>query len=148
MGIIYPIGWNRVTWSVEICGIENRPPVPPFRWSCFIFLVSDSKALKYWDYLALVSDRKAIRNWYSLKLTFFVLHYLCYLFEINILGLWHYGLWSFQAGSTKLGRFLPKNQRKLLNFENWVNGKIGHHFRKLTLKVKLWLFLTARYVDS
>ena len=25
------------------------------------------------------------------------------------------------------------NQRKLLNFENWVNGevsKIGHHFRK------------------
>ena len=39
-------------------------------------------------------------------------------------------------GSTKLERFLPKNQhtqRKLLNFENWVNGevsKIGHHFRK------------------
>ena len=36
----------------------------------------------------------------------------------------------------KLERFLPKNQntqRKLLNFENWVNGevsKIGHHFRK------------------
>ena len=39
-------------------------------------------------------------------------------------------------GGTKLERFLPKNQhiqRKLLNFENWVNGevsKIGHHFRK------------------
>ena len=36
-------------------------------------------------------------------------------------------------GVTKLERFLPKNQqtqRKLLNFENWVNGevsKIGHH---------------------
>jgi hypothetical protein len=47
-----------------------------------------------------------------------------------------YGLWSFQAGGTKLDRFLPKNQqtqRKLLNLENWVNGemsKIGHHFRK------------------
>ena len=43
---------------------------------------------------------------------------------------------SFQAGGRKLERFLPKNQhtqRKLLNFENWVNGevlKIGHHFSK------------------
>ena len=24
--------------------------------------------------------------------------------------LWQYGLWSFQAGGTKLERFLPKNQ--------------------------------------
>ena len=46
------------------------------------------------------------------------------------------GLSSFQVGYTKLKRFLPKNQhtqRKFLNFENWVNGKvskIGHHFRK------------------
>ena len=37
---------------------------------------------------------------------------------------------------TKLERFLPKNQhtqRKILNFENWLNGevlKIGHHFSK------------------
>ena len=51
------------------------------------------------------------------------------------LGLWQYELWGFQAGGIKLERFLPKNQytqRKLLNFENWVNGevsKIGHHFR-------------------
>ena len=50
--------------------------------------------------------------------------------------LWQYGLWGFQSGGTKLDRFLPKNphtQRKLSNFENWVNGevsKIGHHFRK------------------
>ena len=49
---------------------------------------------------------------------------------------WQYGLWSFQKGGTKLERFLHKNQhtqRKLLNFENWVNGevsKIGHHFSK------------------
>ena len=49
---------------------------------------------------------------------------------------WQYGLWSFQTGGTKLERFLPKNQhtqRKLLNFENWVNvevSKIGHHFSK------------------
>ena len=48
--------------------------------------------------------------------------------------LWQYGLWSFQAGGTKLERFLHKNQhtqRKLLNFEFWINGelsKIGHHF--------------------
>ena len=50
--------------------------------------------------------------------------------------LWQYELWIFQAGGTKLERFLPKDQhtqRKLLNFENWVNGevsKIRHHFRK------------------
>ena len=37
-------------------------------------------------------------------------------------------------GGTKLERFLHKNQhtqRKLLNFEFWINGelsKIGHHF--------------------
>ena len=55
--------------------------------------------------------------------------------------LWQYGLWSFQTGGTKLERFLPKNkhtQRKLLNFENWVNGevsKIGHHFSNSDLKI-------------
>ena len=41
--------------------------------------------------------------------------------------LWQYGLWSFQTGVTRLDSFLPKNQhtqRKLLNFENWVNGKV------------------------
>ena len=43
------------------------------------------------------------------------------LLEHSIGQLWHYGLWSFQTGGTKLERFLPKNQdtqRKLLNFEN------------------------------
>ena len=51
-------------------------------------------------------------------------------------AVWQYGLWSFQTGGTKLERFLPKNQhaqRKLSNFENWVNGevsKIEHHFSK------------------
>jgi len=49
--------------------------------------------------------------------------------RFDILGtLWQYGLWSFQTGGTKLERFLPKNQhtqRKLLNFENWVNGEVS-----------------------
>ena len=50
-----------------------------------------------------------------------------------ILRLWQYGLWSFQAGGTKLERFLHKNQHtqmKLLNSEFWINGelsKIGHY---------------------
>ena len=43
--------------------------------------------------------------------------------------LWQYGLWSFQAGGTKLEIFLPKNQhaqRKLLIFENLVKcQKLG-----------------------
>ena len=43
---------------------------------------------------------------------------------------------EFSNGGTKLERFMSKNehtQRKLLNFENWVNGevsKIGYHFSK------------------
>ena len=43
----------------------------------------------------------------------------------SLYWLWQYGLWSFQAGYTKLERFLPKNQhpqRKLLNFEYWISG--------------------------
>ena len=35
---------------------------------------------------------------------------------------------EFQAGDTKSNIFLPKNQytqRKLLNFENWVNGEVS-----------------------
>ena len=57
--------------------------------------------------------------------------------------IWQYGLWSFQAGGTKLERFLHKNQhtqRKLLNFENWVHGKvskIGHHFRKQSFSQRI-----------
>ena len=47
----------------------------------------------------------------------------------NMAVIWQYGLWSFQAGGTKLERFLPKNQhnqRKLLNFENWVTGEVSN----------------------
>ena len=35
---------------------------------------------------------------------------------------------EFSNGGTKLEIFLPKNQhtqRKLLNFENWVNGEVS-----------------------
>ena len=51
----------------------------------------------------------------------------------------HYGNTGcgvFKRGGTKLERFWPKNQhtqRKLLNFENWINGevsKIEHYFSK------------------
>ena len=50
-------------------------------------------------------------------------------------------MWSFQTGGTKLERFLPKNQhtqRKLFNFENWVNGEVSKSVKKcqnLTFKV-------------
>ena len=53
---------------------------------------------------------------------------------IHIRTLRQYELWCFQAGGTKLERFLHKNQhtqRKSLKFEFWLNGelsKIGHHF--------------------
>ena len=51
---------------------------------------------------------------------------------------------SFQAGGTKLERFLPKSQnaqRKSWNFENWCSGelsKIRHHLiHKVTQKLML-----------
>ena len=64
-----------------------------------------------------------------------------------ILGsiLWQYGLWSFQAGGTKLEIFLHENQhtqRKLLNFECWINGelsKIEHHFSNTKIKKKYFI---------
>ena len=46
-------------------------------------------------------------------------------FHSEVSKLWQYWLWSFQAGCTKLERFLHKNQRtqrKLLNFESCVVG--------------------------
>ena len=89
------------------------------------------------------------------------LEYLCWrckIFPVSsdlkpplVLRLWQYGLWSFQAGGTKLERFLPKNQhtqRKLLNFENWVNGEVSKSVQKcqnLTFKVN---FLCQKLSES
>jgi hypothetical protein len=58
--------------------------------------------------------------------------------------LWQYGLSSFQAGYTNLKRFVPKNQhtqRKLLNFENWVNGEVSK-------SDKIWLSKSIFYVKN
>ena len=44
------------------------------------------------------------------------------------LGYGNMGCRVFKWGGTKLERFLSKNQhtqRKLLNFENWYNGKVS-----------------------
>ena len=57
---------------------------------------------------------------------------------------WQYGLWSFQAGDTKLERFLPKNQhtqRKSLNFENWFNGEVPN-------SAKIWLSKSIFYIKN
>ena len=62
----------------------------------------------------------------------------------TVSSLWQYGLWSFQTGRTKLERFLPKNQhtqRKLLNFETWVNGEVSK-------SAKIWLSKSIFYVKN
>ena len=62
----------------------------------------------------------------------------------QICKLWQYGLWSFQTGVTKLERFLAKNQhtqRKLLNFEFWINGE-------LSKSAKIWLSKSIFYVKN
>ena len=54
-------------------------------------------------------------------------------------------------GGTKLEIFLPKNphtQRKLLNFENWINGEVSKSAKKcknLTFKVN---FLCQKLSES
>ena len=63
-----------------------------------------------------------------------MINFSLFLVCVQLWAVWQYGLWSFQTGDTKLEGYLPKNQhtqRKLLNFEFWINGelsKIGHHF--------------------
>ena len=50
-------------------------------------------------------------------------------------------------GGTKLERFLPKNQptqRKLLNFENWVNGDLSK-VPKFDLLLNLFFFFIEEY---
>ena len=49
-------------------------------------------------------------------------------FRLIAIWLLQYGLWGFQMGDTILERFMPKNQhtqRKFLNFEFWINGKLS-----------------------
>ena len=58
--------------------------------------------------------------------------------------IWQYGLWSFQTGDAKLEIFLPMNQhtqRKLLNFEFWINGE-------LSKSDKIWLSKSIFYVEN
>ena len=58
--------------------------------------------------------------------------------------IWQYWLWSFQTEDTILDRFLPKNQhtqRKLLNFEFWVNGELSKN-------AKIWLSKSIFYVNN
>ena len=46
-------------------------------------------------------------------------------------------------GVTKLERFLPKNQhtqKKLLNFENWVNGEVSKNVNNKKCAPKLIFF--------
>ena len=53
-------------------------------------------------------------------------------------------------GVTKFERFLPKNQqtkRKLLNFENWTNGKVSkieHHFSNKVI----WKLMLSKNVKN
>ena len=47
---------------------------------------------------------------------------------------------EFSSKGTKLDRFLPKNQdnqRKLLNFENWVNGEVSKKVPKFDFQSQL-----------
>ena len=52
---------------------------------------------------------------------------------------------EFSKGGTKLERFLPKNQhtqRKLMNFENWVNGVVSKNRRYFRNKRRSILMLS------
>ena len=60
------------------------------------------------------------QNWLQSKEPLPVIHQKQSSYSNRVYVVWHYGLWSFQTGSTKLEKTLPKNQhtqRKLLIFE-------------------------------
>ena len=53
-------------------------------------------------------------------------------------------------GGTKFERFLPENQhtqRKLLNFENWINGGL-RSFQKSEFKKSIIFFFTEKKVPK
>ena len=75
------------------------------------------------------------KTWSGKKYSSSNVKFFCHLLTLRQCLLWQYALSSFQEGDTKLERFLPKNQhteRKLLNFENWINGKVSK-------SAKIWL---------
>ena len=69
---------------------------------------------------------------------------------ILLLVLWQYGLWSYQEGGTKLEKILAKNQqhtqRKLLNFENWVNGGLRSFQKSEFWKSIIFIFPEKKYL--
>ena len=74
--------------------------------------------------------------WLELFFSLFLNYPLC--------PLWQYGVLRFQAGGSKLKRFLPENQhtqRKLLNYENWCNGEVSK-------SAKIWLPKSIFYVKN
>ena len=104
----------------------------------------DKKVYPWWKQCCIWDGKKCQRSKYCLFLL------------LGRLGratstVWQYGLWSFQTGGTNLERFLPKNQhiqRKLLNFENWVNGEVSKSAKSpnlLTFKVN---FLCQKISES
>ena len=74
--------------------------------------------------------------------------------QFVLIHLWLYGLLSFQAGGTKLKRCLPKNQhtqRKMLNYENWIIGKVSKSAKirlaKSIFYVKNYLNLSLFFIE-
>ena len=71
----------------------------------------------------------------------------CFNWNSYLVCLYKYGnmgCWVFKGKDTKLERFLHKNQhtqRKLLNFENWVNGEVSK-------SAKIWLSKSIFYVEN
>ena len=61
---------------------------------------------------------------------------------------------EFSTGGYKIRKILPKNphtQRKLLNFENWVNGevsKIGYHSRKFSCTELVFQLTICQHIMS
>jgi fatty-acid desaturase len=104
--------------------IENQPiqlPQTNFRWIIIAFLsYAHITALVGISYINVCKWQTIV---WSLMLSFWsgigVTGGAHRLWAHRTYKVWQYGLWSFQAGGTKLERFLHKNQhsqRKLVNF--------------------------------
>ena len=98
--------------------------LPLFSMSYIICMVMQPKLQKIWNYTTIVCMCNVDR---------------------------YYGNTGYGVFNTKLERFLPKNrhtQKKLLNFENWVNGEVSKSAKSpnlLTFKVN---FLYEKLSES
>ena len=117
--MIFPLQNHEISGDFTKLVLEKNPEIAEF---------TNSEITICWDPLYITDYSTVVRNEEAKKCGAFVLFDTLYTMAIRVV--------EFSNGGYKIRKILAvesTTQRKLLNFENWVNGevsKIGHHFNK------------------